>query len=331
VTLDVKQHEGRNLLSGLLKGADILVEDHPPTWMDDRDLRFEQLSAKFPPLLVTSITPYGQTGPWRDRPGNDFTAQHACGLAYGNAARAKDLRAEPPFVIQGFAGEFAGGLAAASATMCALSQRDATGDGVHVDVALQEVLAMHFQVDVAWASYGGRAPVRDATASPPIPYVGQQAVADGFVDVVVRTEGEWHKFLDLLGNPEWGRNELFGDMAGRSRYYDALEPLIQQELSRFAKQQLFRDGQARGVSIAPINTIAEAATSRHFAEREVFVKYGHPDLGEFRSPGPPVRLANGTQALRSAPRVGQHNEDVYCGELRLSKRDVAALRQVSVI
>jgi crotonobetainyl-CoA:carnitine CoA-transferase CaiB-like acyl-CoA transferase len=331
VTLDVTQPQGREVLFRLLEGADVLIEDNAPLWMDQHDLRFEQLATRFPQLVVSSITPYGQTGPWREYPGSDFTAQHAGGLAYNNAARAKDLRAEPPFIIQGFAGEFAGGLAAASATMCALTQRRATGTGAHVDVALQEVLAMHFQVDVAWASYGGRAPVRAASASPPIPYVGQQPVADGYVDIVVRTEGEWHKFLEVLGNPEWGANELFADMAGRSQYYDALEPLIQGELTHFEKQRLFRDGQARGVSIAAINTIKEAAKAQHFAEREAFVTYEHSGTGEFRAPGPPVRFAGCASTVRPAPLLGEHNGDVFCDRLGLSKRDLVSLRQAGVI
>jgi crotonobetainyl-CoA:carnitine CoA-transferase CaiB-like acyl-CoA transferase len=323
VTLDVKQAQGRDLLFRILGDADVLVGDHEQAWSDEYGLG----SDRFPSLVVTSITPYGRTGPWQGHPGNDFTAQHASGLAYGNAARAKDLRAEPPFMIQGFAGEFAAGLAGASATMCALTGRRSTGAGAHVDVALQEVLAMHFQVDVAWASYGGRAPVRAASASPPIPYVGQQPVADGYVDIVVRTEGEWHKFLDVLGSPEWGKNELFADMAGRSRYYDALEPLIQEELGRFEKQRLFRQGQARGVSIAAVNTIADAAQSAHFAERRAFVMYG----GTFEAPGPPVRFPDGAFARAPAPTLGQHNEGVYCEQLGLSKRDLVSLRQAGVI
>jgi crotonobetainyl-CoA:carnitine CoA-transferase CaiB-like acyl-CoA transferase len=155
-------------------------------------------------------------------------------------------------------------------------------------------------------------------------------VADGYVDVVVRTEGEWHKFLDVLGNPAWGANELFTDMAGRSRYYDALEPLIQEELCRFEKQRLFRDGQARGVSIAAINTIEEAAKAEHFAEREAFVTYEHPETDEFRAPGPPVRFADRGSAVRQAPLLGEHNEDVFCKQLGHSRAELVSMRQAGV-
>jgi crotonobetainyl-CoA:carnitine CoA-transferase CaiB-like acyl-CoA transferase len=330
VTLDVTSRSGRAIFDRLLDEADVLIEDQPPAWMDAAGLA--PLSDTHPKLIVTSITPFGQDGPWRDCRGNDFIAQHTSGVAYHNGARSEDLEADPPIVLPGYLGEFAGGLAAASATMCALFEREETRKGTHVDVALQDVLAMNQQVDIAWVTYGGRVPSRSTAAKPPIPYVGQQPAADGYIDVITRTEGQWRTFLDVLGSPEWATNELFADMNSRSQYWDALEPLIQQETRRFGKQDLFRRGQAAGVSTAAVNTVADAAETEHFAERGSFVEMEHAALGRTRCPGPPARFAGEAWALRrSAPSLGEHNGDVFCNRLSFTRQELVRLRAAGVV
>jgi crotonobetainyl-CoA:carnitine CoA-transferase CaiB-like acyl-CoA transferase len=327
VTLDVPEERGRALLLELLGDADVLVENNAPGWLRDAGLDYESLSAANADLVVTSITPFGQDGPWRDYLGNDFIVQQTSGVAFHNGARARDLEAEPPFVIPGYMAQVLSGMAAASATLCALY----AGDGAHVDVAMQEVLAMHLQLDVVWVTYGGQVPSRSADARPPIPYVAQQPVADGYIDFVVRTEGQWHKFLEVLENPEWGENELFRDMRSRSQYWDALEPLVQQETRRFKKQELFRRSQGHGVSAAAVNTVAEAAQAEHFADRRSFVELEHPVIGRTRCPGPPVRFAGDPWRLRPAPLLGQHNREVFVERLGHSETELAALREAGVV
>jgi crotonobetainyl-CoA:carnitine CoA-transferase CaiB-like acyl-CoA transferase len=328
VTLDVRDERGRALFLELLRDADVLVENNAPAWMREAGLGYQELAAANPELIVTSITPFGQDGPWRDYAGNDFIVQHTSGVAFHNGARARDLDAEPPFVIPGDMAETLSGMAAAPATLCALYAGDG---GAHVDVAMQEVLAMHLQLDVVWVTYGGQVPSRSADARPPIPYVAQQPVADGYIDFVVRTEGQWHKFLEVLDSPEWGENPLFADMRSRSQYWDALEPLVQQETQRFKKQELFRRSQAHGVSAAAVHTVAEAAQAEHFADRGSFAEIEHPVIGRTRCPGAPVRFAGDVWRPGPAPLLGQHNREVFVERLGRSDAELAALREAGVV
>ena len=331
ITLNVESRRGREILAELLFTADILIEQNSPAWMAEGELDYGHLHAAHPSLIMTSITPFGQDGPWRDYLGNDFIVQHTGGIAFHNGARARDLEAEPPIVIPGYMGEFAGGLAAAAATMCALvSQAD--GEGEHVDIALQEVLAMHFQVDITRVTYTGIPPSRSASAIPSVPYVGQQPAADGYIDYVVRTEEQWRNLLAVLGNPEWSENELFADMRGRSEHWDALEPLIRQETQRYPKEQLFRDSQARGVSAAAVNTVADAAEAAHFHDRGSFVEFDHPALGRVRCPGAPIRFDGDFWGMRRpAPLLGQHNREIFSERLGYSDEKLAALTEAGVI
>ena len=332
VTLDVEQAQGREAFVDLIRDADILVENNRPAWLEMVQLDYERLSEVNSALIMTSITPFGQDGPWRDYLGNDFIVQHTSGVAFHNGARAADTEAEPPFVLSGDIGEFVGGMVAAAATMCALFGRDATGLGDHVDIALQETLAMHEQVDLAHAIYGQNVPSRSAAANPPIPYVGQQPTADGYIDIIVRTEEQWRTLLHVLGDPEWGDNELFVDMRSRSRYWDALEPLIQEETRRFGKEELSRKGQERGVSAGAVNSIADAAEAGHFEDRHTFVELEHPAIGRTRYPGAPIGFGDDVWAMRRpAPLLGQHNREVFGDRLGYSEQKLATLREANVV
>ena len=328
VTLDVRSERGREIFDELMRNADIFVEQNSPAWLAAAELDYEHLQSAHPSLVMTSITPFGQDGPWRDYLGSDFIVQHTSGIAFHNGARAKDLEAEPPIVLPGYAGEFVGGLAAASATMCALFGEQ----GAHVDVALQEALAMHLQVDMARVTYTGEVPSRSASAIPPVPYVGQQPTADGYIDYVVRTQEQWRRFLKVLGDPEWSENELFAEMRGRSEHWDALEPLIQQETHRFPKEQLFRESQAQGVSAAAVNTVADAAQAAHFQDRGSFAEFEHPVIGRVQCPGAPIGFGGDVWHIRRpAPLLGQHNREIYGGRLGYSDEELATLSGAGVV
>ena len=332
VTLDVTTPRGRELLFELVRGADVLIENNLPPWNAAHDLSYERLRQISPRLIVTSITPFGQDGPWRDYLANDFVAQHASGVAYNNGQKAQDLDAQPPIVLPGHLAEFLGGLAAASATMCAVWGRESSGQGTHVDVALQEALAMHLHLDLAWTTFAGTAISRAVGAQPAIQWVGQQPVSDGYIDFVIRTDEQWQSFVDVLGNPAWSENELFATTASRAQYWDGLEPLIRDELRGWKKDELFRAAQAKGVPAAPVNSVADAAASGHFQDRHAFVEHEHPVLGRTRVPGPPIRFGVDAWALRSpAPALGEHNRQVFVERLGLSETELAQLRESGVV
>jgi crotonobetainyl-CoA:carnitine CoA-transferase CaiB-like acyl-CoA transferase len=332
LTLDVTTGRGRELLLRLVAAADVVVEGRAPAWLEAHGLDYENLRDANERLIMTSITPFGQDGPWRDYAANDFIAQHTSGVAYNNGSKAPDLDAQPPFPLPGNSAEFLGGLAAASATMCAVIGREATGQGTHVDVAMQEALAMHLHLDLAWTTFAGTPISRATGAQPAIAYVSQQPCADGYIDFVIRTEEQWQNFLDVLGRPDWGDNPLFATGAGRAQYWDALEPLVQEELRKYPKAELYEKSQARGVPAAPVSTLVDAANEGHFADRQAFVDHEQPAIGTLRAPGPPVRFgADGWRIRRPAPALGEHNREVFVERLGLSDAELASLQAEGVI
>lgn len=331
VAFDVTKPLGHRVLLDLVRTADVLVENNAPAWLAAHEIDYERLRGINPRLVMTSITPFGQDGPWRDAPSNQFIAQHTSGVAYNNGQKARDLDAEPPIALPDELAEYLGGLAAASATMCAIWGRESTGEGAHVDVALQEALAMHLHLDLAWITFAGTPTSRAQGAQPAIQYIGQQQTADGYIDFVIRTEDQWRSFVEVLGNPEWAKNELFATTPSRAQYWDGLEPLVQQEVRRRPTDELFRASQSNGVPAAPVHTVAEAARAGHFADRHAFVEYDHATLGRTPCPNFPIRFGTDEARIRRpAPALGQHNDEIL-NLLGYTKQQVTALRDEGVI
>jgi crotonobetainyl-CoA:carnitine CoA-transferase CaiB-like acyl-CoA transferase len=215
--------------------------------------------------------------------------------------------------------------------MCTIWGRETSGEGAHVDVAIQEALAMHLHLDLAWITFAGTPTSRAQGAQPAIQWIGQQPVADGYIDFVIRTDEQWRNFVEVLGNPEWAANPLFATTPSRAQYWDGLEPLVREEFAHWNKDDLFRAAQAAGVPASPVNTIAGAANEAHFADRGAFVEHEHSAIGPFRAPNFPFRF--GGQAPTSghpAPALGEHTEEI----LKLAgytKHQVASLRDVGVV
>jgi crotonobetainyl-CoA:carnitine CoA-transferase CaiB-like acyl-CoA transferase len=331
IALDVTKPGGRQVLLDLVRTADVLVENNAPAWLAAHEIDYERLRAINPRLVMTSITPFGQDGPWRDAPSNQFIAQHTSGVAYNNGQKARDLEAEPPIALPDDLAEYLGGLAAASATMCAIWGRESTGEGAHVDVALQEALAMHLHLDLAWITFAGTPTSRAQGAQPAIQWIGQQPVADGYIDFVIRTDEQWRSFVEVLGNPEWAANPLFATTPSRAQYWDGLEPLVREEFIHWRKEELFRAAQAKGVPASPVNSVEDAATAGHFQDRQAFVEYDHRALGRTNCSNFPIRFGTAGARIRStAPELGEHNDEIM-NLAGYTKQQVSALRDEGVI
>jgi crotonobetainyl-CoA:carnitine CoA-transferase CaiB-like acyl-CoA transferase len=135
-------------------------------------------------------------------------------------------------------------------------------------------------------------------------------------------EAPWRALLEILGSPTWGDDEVFATHPSRSQYWDALEPLLQEELRKHPAAKLYEEGQRRGIAIAPVNTVAQAAAARQFAERGFFVRL--PGLeGELTAPGSPFRLGEPVPP-RPAPAPGQDNQRVLADWLGHSPEELSA-------
>jgi crotonobetainyl-CoA:carnitine CoA-transferase CaiB-like acyl-CoA transferase len=320
ITLNLGTASGRQVFQRLTEQADVLLEDRPPGEMAKLGLDYASLSAINPRLIVTSITPFGQTGPYRDYGGYHLNLYHGSGHSSFFYVAPRERRKEPPVVAGGQLGDYDGGLSAAVATLAALFVRLATGQGQHIDISKFEALLALERVAV-----GGFANTPDP---PPWPGMvgGLLPCRDGYVVITAVQSHQWQALMELMGNPAWAQDEKCRDEATRAQHRDEIQPLLEEWMAQHPKEELYHKGQALGVPIGPVCTAAEIANWPQARQRDFFAEVEHPQAGRLEYPTAAYKMSETPwRAERAAPLLGEHNEQIYCGRLGYSREQLAEM------
>jgi len=342
ITLDIETDDGRDILEGLVRKADFLLESFAPGYLDNLDLGYSHLKQINPKIIVTSITPFGQTGPYRDHKTSDIVSMALGGYMYltGDSDR-------PPVRIGFPQAQLHAGMAAAAATLIANYHRQSTGEGQWVDVSMQEACGWvppdsvifgetnrllerrHGGVRVR-PTTGARMrrvwPCKDGYVSFDL-YGGR--LARNFMSPLVawmEEEGSAPAFLREIDWSTFDYSKVGADVV------EKVSGPVGEFFLRHTRDELWNQGLARRCCIYPVSTPRDVAASPHLLERDYWVDLPHPELETtIRYPGSCIRASETRTGLRRrAPLIGEHNEEVYA-ELGLTKQDLALLRQAGVI
>ena len=327
VTLNLGTTTGRKILGELLRDTDAFVENNPPKRMKELQLSYNYVKQINPRIVMTSITPFGQTGPYQDYKGGELVDAHMGGIAY-DSVREVDISHEP-IKAPAHLFSFQAGLSAATASVGALFRQNVTGEGIQLDVSEQESIIqdMHslfrYYYDEQIVS---RTDVLDRAPAHILP------CKDGYIHHANMEESEWSRFVELMGNPEWANNELFKDYTSRSQYWDALKPLILEWTKEHTIDEIYRGSQERGSAVGAVYTAKEMLVDRQMKARGFFVEVKHKELGKLTYPGVPYRFSDIPQETpAAAPFLGQHNEEIYCKRMGYTKQDIVKLTETGVI
>ena len=311
-TLDLEESGDAALFRELVVTADVLVLDLPPAEIDRRELRWSNLKELNPRLVLTAITPFGLTGPYRDYAGDDLIAVSAGGLAHatpGIPDMIHDPEKEPPLRANTYVGDFLAGIQGAVATMVAILIRNLTGEGSEVDVSRQEAVSTVLPYDLAHASYH-EAKKREPSIFGAMPNA-YLPCRDGYVVIMAILDAHWQALMDLTGHSEWGDLEVFATAPERARNWDALEPLLLEWTMNHTGAEITDLAQSKGVPCFPAYSIGEMVESEQMAARDFMWKLTGPAGQTFQLPGYPVRMgATPWRLRRRAPKLGEHNDEI---------------------
>jgi crotonobetainyl-CoA:carnitine CoA-transferase CaiB-like acyl-CoA transferase len=330
ITLDLKTNAGKKILKELVKNADILVESFSPRVMPSLGLHYEVLKEINPRLVMTSISNFGQTGPYRDFKGSELIFQGFGGYMYLIGTSDREPVKKAANVIQ-----YQIGVIASVATMVAFYGAQVRGYGEHVDVdgVREELTSIDGKIYMMTAyQYTGHVHRRKEIESPLI-----RVCKDGYVFIVTAGPTTGALFFPAIARmlkltpaeiEEWGRPEILDDPV-KAREFDQrfLEPwLLQRNM-----MEIVEEAQSAGVMSTPYNTPGTLLSDPHFKARSYWKEIDHPVAGRLTYPGAPFRMGEeGWQIRRPAPLLGQHNEEIY-RELGYGKEDLIHLRQSGVI
>ncbi len=328
VTLDPDRDSGRDVLERLIRWADVLIDNHHPGRLESLGLGWDALTAMNPSLILTSVTPYGRTGPRSGHRGSDITSYHAGGLGNLLPTRSEDVN-RAPVKAGGYPAGYHAGLTAALATAAALVGRQATGRGSLIDVSEQEAILAMVRTGLASTLYHrmswSRVPERP-------PAQGRMPCKDGYVIVGAFEDHHWRGLVELMGNPEWVSDPAWDSRKYRTHHIMEIAPLLDEWMRQQGKDDIHHRGAAKGFAIGPVNTAEDVMKYQQYGARGYFVEVEHPEAGRYRYAGWPYQMSATPPAVqRPAPLLGQHNEEVYRGALGYSREEFGRLREEGVI
>jgi len=330
ITLDVTTVEGRGLLLDLASRADVLVENHLPPVLRGWGLDYAQLAARNPGLVLISITPFGQSGPYRDWNACDLNAFHLTGASSRYCGRP----GETPLEHGTFAADFFGAATGAAWGLAAALGRDRAGGGQQIDVSCAEAIAATFtgSQNIAAAALTGRCDHRTGVGMSLRAPATILPCRDGHVWILTIEDAQWQGLVRAMGNPSWAGLEPFHDLHARALNADAMYPLLEEWTRAHSKWEIMERCQAEGCPVTAVFTVAEVATHPHLRARGFLAELEHPVLGRVPTLGAPFRMpASPGGPVRAAPLLGEHNDEVYGERLGLGAAERARLRAQGVI
>ncbi len=329
ITLDLRTPRGQELVKQLVAVADVVVENFQPGTLEGWGLDFDTLRALNPRLILTRASVYGQTGPYRDRPGLDRN-----GIGFGGLLYLTGYRDRPPVRPGVIVSDYLTGVFNALAIMMALYHRDAHGGGGQcVDLALYESVFRILEHTVA--SYDRLGVVREREGNRlrnSAPLDNWETQDGEFVCIVAAGDGLFPRLARAIGRDDLLTDPRFATLQARVAHADEINAIV----ATWVKAHTAADVEARLVAAqVPVTralSIADIFADPHYAAREDIVSVDDPTIGPVRMQGVYPHLSETPGRIRrGAPKLGEHNEDVYGELLGLSAEEIGTLRTQGII
>lgn len=342
ITLNIKTKAGRQIFERLVKTADVVIESFSPGYLDELGLGYSALNELNPGIILTSITPFGQDGPYSRYKASDIVVMAMGGFMYvtGDPDR-------PPVWISLPQASLHAGAQGAAATMIALHFREVTGEGQHVDVSMQQCIALTlYNAPETWdlnrrnVKRSGRMIVRPLTG---LRRTQTWACKDGYVSMILfgarrarenralvqwmNEEGMANDFLLQFDWENWDLDRTTQDTI------DRIEEPISEFFLTHTKMELYKGSMERGFLLFPVNDAKDIMEDKQLASRDFWVKVNHPELNtKITYPSSFIRSSEVYCGIRvRAPLVGEHNLEIYHEELGISSQELETLAQIGVI
>lgn len=331
LTLDFTQPEGQRIVRELVEQCDVLLENFKVGGLAAYGLDYESLKTINPRLIYCSITGFGSDGPYAQRAGYDFMIQGLGGLM-SLTGRAEGEEGAGPVKVGVALTDILTGLYATVGILAALNHREQSGIGQHVELALLDVQVACLANQAMNYLTTGVAPKRMGNAHPNIVPYQDFPTADGDIILTIGNDGQFRKFAEAAGHPEWALDARFATNKARVAHRQELVPLIRQVTVFRTTAQWVALLEQAGVPCGPINDLAQVFADPQVLARRLRVDMPHPLAGSVPQVASPIRLSETPVEYRKAPPVlGEHSETVLQELVGLSFEKILSLRQSGVI
>jgi CoA:oxalate CoA-transferase len=330
VTLNLKSKKGAEILTQLLKTADVLVENFRPGVMDRLGFSKAKLNEINPRLIVAQTSGYGNHGPYRDYPAMDLTVQAVSGIMDSTGyPDGPPVKAGPALV------DFAAGTHLYCSIMTALFARERTGQVLTTEVSMMEAIYPTLASNLALAvstkdNYIARTGNRHGGMSL-TPYNVYKA-SDGFVAIICNNERHWVALGKALKREDWAIDPQYNPLAERVARMDRLDDEINAETSKYTRMQLFELLNKTGAACAPVRTLHEVLADPHLRQRGMIHDIDHPEYGKLVVMNSPIHYGGVKQPdYKPSGEMGADIDAIFGGELKMTKAEIEDLRKAGDI
>lgn len=330
VTIDLDQPDGVQLFKKLVSTADVLIREGDPDYFAEKGLSYEELSAENPRLIVSSNTPFGESGPYRNYAASANVVSHMSGgtVLYPHGTGDND---KAPCMLGGNFEEYdVGGMVFIGIT-AALHWRNRSGRGQYIENSALEAHFMYLTTELNIYPVFGQTFNRSGETQ------RQQAslcfaVKDGYMCPFISQQKEFNALAKVLGKEEWLKEEWFNDVTQRRARAEDIMAVMREWGKQYTKAEASEILQRNRVPIGPVDTPADVVNSEQFSVRGFFTTVDHPGCGEMKIPGRPFLMSKTPHTYeKAAPLLGEDNDKVFGELLGVSAQELARLAGAGVI
>lgn len=327
ITLDFRHPKAKDVLTRLIRWADIVIENFRPGTMEKMGFGPDRIHDINPGAILVRCSGFGQSGPLKHRPGVD-----AIGQAMGGLMSLTGTEDTPPTVAGAFIADYTTGMNAAIGALAALHNRNKTGKGQVVDVSLYESVVSMLVSAIPDSYLHGRVPARtgnrDRFAAPSDIYPTKD---DRWIYIAAANDGLWERLCKLMGREELLDDPRLKTVTDRVNRVEEIDAAVQQWTKKLTSAELIAALDEAGVPAAPIQDVNDLVNDPHLRERGQIVQTQLPDGTDIAVSGVTTKLSETPGSIRrGVPAIGQHNEEVYTHELGFSKEEWNGLKQEGV-
>lgn len=326
LTLNLKSKQGKEIFKRLIQNADVVVENFKPGVMKKLGLEYEKLAEINPRLIYCASSGFGHSGPYSKRPAYDLIIQGMGGLMSITGPDAKSPTKVGSSIADIFSGVFS-----AIGILGALHNREKTGKGQMVDVAMLDCMVSILENAVARYTTTGQDPVPIGNRHPSIAPFTSVKTSDGFVNIACGNDLLWQNLCKVLDMEELAEDERFVTNPLRCEHMADLIPILNEKMEKNSTDFWLQKLEQAHVPAGPINKISEVLKDPQVIAREMMVELMHPVAGKIHVPGTPIKYSESKNEIdKPAPTLGQNNDEIL-SELGYSQREIKNLLKAKVI
>ena len=327
ITVNLQHPQGKEVILGLAKKSDVMVENFRPGVLDRLGLGYAAVKEVNPKIIYAACSGFGQKGPYAHRPAYDVIVQ-----GMGGTLSITGEAGGPPVRVGFSIGDLGGGIFTAMGILSALHERERSGLGQMIDISMLDCQMALLENAFTRFFATGEIPERIGTRHPVLTPFQALPTRDGYIVVAVPREDWWQKFCHLINRQDLLADDRFKDNPSRTKNHKELEDILSAVTRTRTTAEWVAAMEKIDVACGPVNTVDQVAQDPHTIAREMIARVQHPQAGMLRVVNSPIKLSRTPVKLeRASPQVGEHTNEILTTLLGLTEEEVAGLKSGKAI